>query len=82
MLKLILSIPILGFFINNLIPSSFNKSRVIYMGTSIFSFYIILILLLLFNDNNNEFQYRESIFDFSIGLDGINLTLITLMSFI
>ncbi len=57
-------------------------ARLVHMIISILSYYIILTLTLFFNFNNPEFQFRFSLFDLSFGLDGLNLSLLLLLSFL
>ena len=88
MIKLIIGIPLLGLIINNIIPGRINKSREINMGVSILTLYINFWILLIFNSNNIEYQLRDSILlsfnnieytRLTLGVDGINLALITLV---
>lgn len=83
----ILGIMLISLVINNLIPGKRNnhfnilsgKNREINLIFSIITLYFILSQLLIFNDNNNEFQKRFEILGYIFGLDGIGLSLITLM---
>lgn len=78
MLKLLISLPILGFFSILL----FNKSygRLLGMISTIITMYISLYMLLRMNNNNIEYQYRDQIsleyIRISLGIDGISMSLI------
>lgn len=58
------------------------NARFVHMIISILSYFFLLTLTLFFNFNNPEFQFRFSIFDLSFGLDGLNLSLLLLLSFL
>lgn len=80
MLKLLISLPILGVFSIQL----FNKSlgRIIGMISSIITMYISLYMLIRMNNNNTEYQYRDQIpvvseyIRITLGVDGISMSLI------
>ncbi|PJF20197.1 NADH dehydrogenase subunit 4 (mitochondrion) [Paramicrosporidium saccamoebae] len=75
----ILGIMCVSFFINNIIPGKSNKNRTINLIFSILTLYVILGELLKFNFNNNEYQERIEILGYTLGFDGIGISLIALM---
>ena len=78
MLKILISLPILGIFSIQL----FNKSlgRIIGMISTIITMYVSLYMLIRMNNNNTEYQYRDIIdLDYiriTLGIDGISMSLI------
>lgn len=78
MLKLLISLPILGIFSIQL----FNKKngRLLGMISSIITMYISLYMLIKMNNNNTEFQFRDFIdlnyLRITLGVDGISMSLI------
>ena len=84
MLKLLISLPILGLFSIQL----FNKSlgRILGMISSIITMYISLYMLLGMNNNNIEYQYRNIIdleyIRITLGVDGISMSLILVTTII
>lgn len=78
MLKLLISLPILGIFSIQF----FNKNigRILGMVSSIITMYISLYMLIRMNNNNIEYQYRDMIdlnyIRIALGVDGISMSLI------
>jgi proton-translocating NADH-quinone oxidoreductase chain M len=78
MLKLLISLPILGIFSIQF----FNKKigRILGMVSSIITMYISLYMLIRMNNNNIEYQYRDMIdlnyIRIALGVDGISMSLI------
>lgn len=79
MLKILISIPLLGIFFLNIFK---ERGRIIGMISSIITFYLSLILLLQWNNNDIEYQFRDSLdllfYSLTLGLDGLSLFLIVL----
>ena len=79
MLNLLIITPILGILVIKYKP---KVARVIGMITTILSLYLALFLNLKMNYNNIEYQFRENLFGFTLGIDGISLSLILLTTLI
>lgn len=78
MLKILISLPILGLLTMQLFSS--KRGREIGMIFSIITMYQSLYMLIGMNNNNIEYQYREAIdLDYlriTLGVDGISMSLI------
>ena len=86
MLKLIISLPILGFFSLQLFSKKEGWGRIIGMINSIVTMYISIYMLIGMNNNNIEYQYRDVIdLDYiriTLGVDGISMSLILVTTII
>lgn len=86
MLKLLITMPILGLFSIQLFFKKVEWGRNIGMIFSIITMYISLILLLCMNNNNIEYQFRDFIdldyFRINLGIDGISMSLIIVTTII
>lgn len=82
MLKLLISMPLLGIISMKLTEKREGWGRIQGMIYSIITMYISLYMLITMNSNNTEYQYRESInleyIRITLGIDGISLSLIIL----
>lgn len=80
MLKLLITLPILGILSINTIKFGGMRSRVQGMVYTIITMFVSLYLLLEMNNNNTEFQFRDALdFDYfriTLGVDGISMSLI------
>ena len=80
MLKLLISMPLLGIIMGKVLGSKGENQRKIGLLYSIITMYISLYILLTTNNNNIEYQYRETIeisgIRIVLGLDGISESLI------
>lgn len=93
MLKILISLPIIGILLNNMIYEIYKKKKeiskylnIISMIISIMILYFTLWLYLIINNNNNEYQFRDIIdmyyIKFSIGLDGVSISIILIIALI
>ena len=82
MLKLLISIPLLGIISMKITEKREGWGRIQGMVYSIITMYISLYMLITMNSNNIEYQYREVIdieyIRITLGIDGISLSLIIL----
>ena len=80
MLKLLISLPILGIFSIKLGEKKEGWGRILGMISTIITMYISLYMLIGMNNNNTEYQYRDVIdLDYiriTLGVDGISMSLI------
>lgn len=78
MLKLLISLPILGIFSIQFFNNKIG--RILGMVSSIITMYISLYMLIRMNNNNIEYQYRDMIdlnyIRIALGVDGISMSLI------
>lgn len=85
MIQILVFSPLIALIINNCDFLGRNKIRkILNMIISILTLYLVLWIFLTINFNNNEFQYRNSFgvlpfFKITLGIDGINISLILLM---
>ena len=87
MIKLLISIPIIGIIINNIIPRlDKEKERIIGMMSTIITLYIILIIYLRYNPGINEYQFRDNIdlgiINIGLGIDGISINILLIITMI
>ena len=81
---ILITLPLIGIFFNylNINIRKHESNKFITMLISLIELYIILYILLTMNFNSNEIQYRDFINIFnlriSLGLDGINISLLFL----
>ena len=80
MLNIIISLPILGIFLIQILEKREKIGRIIGMIITIITMYISLYMLLRMNNNNAEYQFRDFIdFEYirlTLGVDGISMSLI------
>lgn len=94
MLIYLISIPLIGIIINNILyeiikNTNINKSKILNINsmiTSLIILYISLWIYLTMNNNSNEFQYRDIIdlyyIKFSLGVDGVSISVILIITLI
>lgn len=82
MLKIIITLPILGILLIQIYPPTAGEKigRIIGMIISIITMYVSLYMLIIMNNNNAEYQFRQYLdLDYirlTIGVDGISMSLI------
>lgn len=92
MLKFLICLPLIGLIINNLVyltkknETITKKLNFFSMFFSILVFYVSFWIFLIWNNFSNEFQFRD-ILDFyfiqiSIGIDGISISIILIITLI
>lgn len=86
MLNLLISLPILGIFLIQILKEKEKIGRIIGMLISIITMYVSLYMLIKMNNNNAEYQFREFIdLDYirlTLGVDGISMSLIIVTTII
>lgn len=82
MIKLLISIPIIGLIINNIIPK--KAERIIGMISSIITLYVFLWMYLRYNPGINEYQFRGNIdigvINIGLGVDGISMNILIVIT--